>query len=238
MKKKTTEQFIKEVQKVHGNKYDYSLVDYKGAHIKIIIKCHIHGDFKQTPDSHLCGRGCKICGIKLNHKNITKSNDKFISDAIKIHNDKYDYSLVNYINSQTKIKIICSKHGIFKQIPNNHLKKQGCPKCVGYNRTTEQFIEESKEVHGNRYDYSLVNYIDYKTKVKIICKKHGIFKQIPIGHLKGRGCEKCVGKNKTTEQFIEESKEVHGNRYDYTLVKFINNKTKVKIICKEHGVFE
>jgi len=239
MKRKTTEQFIKDAKNIHGDKYDYLLVEYINAHTKVKIICPLHDIFEQTPDSHLCGKGCKICGIKLNHKNTTKSKDKFISDSIKTHSNKYDYSLVNYINSQTKINIICFKHGIFEQIPNNHtIKKQGCPKCAGYNRTTEQFIKESKEVQGDKYDYSLVNYIDSKTKVKIICKKHGIFNQLPIGHLNGKGCEKCVGKNKTTEQFIKESKEVQGDKYDYSLVNYINNKTKVKIICKDHGVFE
>ena len=105
--------------------------------------------------------------------------------------------------------------------------------------TTKEFIEKAKLVHGNKYDYSLVEYYNTSTKVKIICKKHGVFEQTPEKHIQNRGCPVCGGKNKlSTEEFIEKAKSVHGNKYDYSLVKYINSKTKVKILCKNHGVFE
>ena len=171
--------------------------------------------------------------------NIDKTN-KFINKAKKIHNDKYDYSLVDYIHSKTKVKIICFEHGVFEQMPQKHLIGQGCSKCSKTKKlTTEKFIKKSQEIHGNKYDYSIVNYINYHTKVKIICPEHGVFEQKPDNHLNGNGCFKCCGNDtKTTEQFINESQEIHGNKYNYSLVKYINNKTKVKIICKKHGIFE
>ena len=103
--------------------------------------------------------------------------------------------------------------------------------------TTELFIHKAKNIHGNKYNYSLVNYINNKTKIKIICPVHGIFKQSPHGHLSGNGCDKCA-KYSTTEEFIDKSIHIHNDKYDYSLVKYINNKTKVKIICIEHGIFE
>lgn len=60
-KKKTTEQFISEAIKVHGDKYDYSKVEYKGCNTDVLIICPIHGEFSQTPTHHLLGCGCKRC---------------------------------------------------------------------------------------------------------------------------------------------------------------------------------
>jgi Zn ribbon nucleic-acid-binding protein len=110
-------------------------------------------------------------------------------------------------------------------------------------KTFEEFIKQAKELNGNKYDYTKVNYINNKTKITIICKEHGEFLQIPYKHLKGAKCPKCniIKKNlmqtSTTEKFIKQAKELNGNEYDYTKVNYINNKTKITIICKEHGEF-
>ena len=91
---------------------------------------------------------------------------------------------------------------------------------------TKIFINKSLKIHGDRYNYCLVNYINNRTKIKIICKEHGIFEQIPAKHLSGRGCQICGGsKVKTTEEFIKESKKIHNDKYDYSLLKYINAKT-------------
>ena len=241
-KKKTTEEFIEDAKKVHGEKYDYSLVNYVNSKVKVKIICKEHGEFVQIPNSHLNGKGCPICGKETSSK---KRRLDFIKAAKLVHGDKYDYSLVNYVNGKTKVKIICPIHGEFEQIAENHLDGHGCSKCRSdklrsNGKTTEQFIEEAKKIHGERYDYSLVNYVNNKTKVKIICREHGVFEQFPTDHLKGYNCPKCKkSRKKTTEQFIEESKLIHGEKYDYSLVDYINGKTKVKIICKKCGkVFE
>lgn len=167
------------------------------------------------------------------------TTDEFIKKAKIIHGDKYDYSLVNYITNHKKVKIICMKHGIFEQEPSNHLNKQGCPKCNGKNMTSNDVINKFKSVHGNTYDYSLVNYVNINSKIKIICPKHGIFEQNYLNHLSGNGCPKCYGGVKfTQQQFIEKSKSIHGGKYDYSLVNYINARTKVKIVCPKHGIFE
>jgi len=165
----------------------------------------------------------------------------FIEKSILKHNNKYDYSLVDYINSQKKVKIICKEHGIFDQTPANHTRGQGCPTCKGVKKLNKNdFIRKSKEIHDDKYDYSLVDYKNNKTKVKIICKEHGIFEQTPNNHLNNHGCPFCKGGVQLNNDiFIKKSKEIHGdNKYDYSLVNYISSHIKIKIICKEHGVFE
>jgi very-short-patch-repair endonuclease len=196
-KRKTTAEFIKEAKAIHGNKYDYSQVEYKNSQTKVKIICPEHGEFEQSPNSHLQGAGCPKCG---GSEKLT--TNEFIIQAKEKHGNKYNYSQVEYINNKTKIKIICLEHGEFEQQPSNHLQEAGCPKCVGKNKTTEEFIKEAKEVHRNKYDYSQVEYIDAKIKVKIICQEHGLFKQTPHAHLSGRGCAKC-GYSSKGEQKIE-----------------------------------
>jgi very-short-patch-repair endonuclease len=221
------------------------LVDYKNAKINIKIICKIHGIFEQLPTHHLKGSGCPKCANSINSNNQRKTKVKFIEEANKIHNNKYDYSLVEYINDKTKIIIICKIHGIFGQQPNNHLQGNGCKLCSGnYKKTTEEFIIEANKIHNNKYDYSLVEYINAKNKVKIICKIHGMFEQIAYCHLIGNGCALCKFvkisdvNRKTKEKFIEEGNIIHKNIYDYSLVEYINSNTKIKIICKIHGIFE
>lgn len=188
MKKLTTEEFIERARKVHGNKYDYSKVNYVNAKTKVCIICPIHGEFWQTPDLHLQGHGCSLCSGK-----IQLSENEFIRRANLVHNNKYDYSKVNYINYHTKICIICPIHGEFWQEPANHLCGKGCRKCSrnSYNYNTDEWILLAKQVHGNKYDYSKVSYKNSSTKVCIICPKHGEFLQEPNNHLIGQGCPKC-----------------------------------------------
>jgi len=186
-KKLTREEFINKSVIIHNNKYDYSLVNYINNRIKIKIICPIHNEFEQIPKEHLNGSGCQKCG-----GNIKKTTEEFIIDAKKIHNNEYDYSLVKYVNNKIKVEIICKKHGIFKQTPNSHLFDVGCPKCYGtHNYTKEEFIEIAKKIHNNKFDYSLVEYVNTKIKIKIICSIHGEFLQRPHEHLNGNGCPIC-----------------------------------------------
>lgn len=216
--KRTKEEFINEANKIHNNKYDYSLVDYNSDKTPIKIICSIHGIFEQTPNGHLSKKGCKYCGgtQKLN-------TESFIKKAIKIYGDKYDYSLVDYIDNRTKIKIICKEHGIFESTPNNHLRNRNCPKCRGYYKTTEDLIKEFVEIHKNKYDYSLVEYVDSSIKVSIVCPKHGIFNQIPNSHLSGKGCPKCS--ESKGERKIREYLEKNNIKY-IPQHKFNNCRTK------------
>jgi len=227
-----TEEFIKKAKLIHDDKYDYSLTEYINAKTKVKIKCSKHGEFEQTPNGHLCKKGCSKCSNFL-------TTQEFIDRAKKVHENKYDYSLVDYKDNRTPIKIICEIHKIFEQKPNTHLAGCGCPKC-GKCSTTDEFIKKSKEIHGNKYDYSLVDYKDNKTLVKIKCKIHGIFEQKPAIHLNYCNCPDCSKEKlkSSAKYFINRSKKLHGDKYDYSLVDYKDCKTAVKIICKIHEVFE
>ena len=241
MIKNKTEEFIEKAKKVHGDKYDYSKVEYINSYTKICIICPKHGEFYQKPNNHLNGYGCKLCGQDNRKQKISLTTEEFIEKAKKVHGDKYDYSKVEYINNHTKVVIICPKHGPFYQEPGAHLNGHGCIKCFSdscvknFSLTTEKFIEKAKKVHGDKYDYSKVEYINSETKVCIICPEHGPFWQTPHGHLKGNNCPNC---NKLSqEEFINRSNKIHHNKYDYSKVEYKNIRTKVCIICPEHGPF-
>jgi very-short-patch-repair endonuclease len=191
MKKVNTDIFIEKANKIHNERYDYSLVNYKKSIERIKIICKKHGIFEQTPNVHLGGSGCLLCGKEKNDNDKRHTLEYFIEKANKIHNNKYDYTLVIYKNCETKVKIICPEHGIFEQIPYHHLRGVECSLCKKVKLTQDIFINESKIIHGNKYDYSLVEYINTKTKVKIICPIHGKFEQKPSNHLRGRGCKIC-----------------------------------------------
>tara|TARA_B110000977_G_C11032865_1_gene475932 strand:+ start:68 stop:1636 length:1569 start_codon:yes stop_codon:yes gene_type:complete len=241
-----TDSFLEQSNKIHKNKYDYSKVVYQNVDTKVTIICPIHGKFQQTPSSHINTTGCTKCGIELNSRSRTKSIGDFISESKNIHKEKYDYSKVDYKNNRSKVIIICSKHGEFKQSPKNHLKGQGCKVCysdkddkLGFKET---FIKRSNKVHNNKYDYSKVYYKDVHKKVTIICPIHGEFQQSPNSHQRGHECMNCTGKVKITlDKFLERSKEHHGDKYDYSKVKInknVNHQSKLTIICPIHGEFK
>ena len=187
-----TEKFIKKSIKIHGYKYSYTSVDYLNSKVKVDITCKEHGLFSQTPNNHLKGQNCPKC----NYRNVF-NNDDFIIQSNKIHKNKYDYTKTHYTMSNVKVEIICSKHNSFFITPGSHLNGRGCIKCgkeemANKNRKSKEYIiSKFYDVHDNLYDYSLVNYLSTKTKVDIICKKHGLFSQTPEKHIYGNGCPTC-----------------------------------------------
>ena len=249
MVKLTTEDFIKKARSIHGDKYDYSKVNYINCDTKVCIICPIHGEFWQIPSSHLNGNGCPICGKLKSNSSKTMGLNDFIEKARKKHGDKYDYSKVEYVNNRTKVCIICPKHGEFWQEPSSHLVGRGCKLCFEekkkhiYNTTQEDFINKCKTIHGDKYDYSKVIYTNAKDKICIMCPEHGEFWQEPSSHLNGCGCPKCAKitrsekKTLTKDTFMENSQKKHGNKYNYSKVEYTNARDKVCIICPEHGEF-
>lgn len=168
------------------------------------------------------------------------TSDDIVQQFIRTHGDTYDYSLVDYIHSQTKVKIICKVHGMFEQLVGMHRKGQGCAKCMYDLKRSNgiDVIARFKNVHGNKYNYSHVEYKNTDTKVIIECKEHGSFSQTPYHHLSGNGCPKCAGKNKTLADVLASFKLAHGDRYNYSQVLLASSSDKVSIICKEHGLFK
>jgi len=169
------------------------------------------------------------------------NNLEFVSKAVIKHKDRYDYSQVDYIDSTTKIIILCKNHGSFLQIPSSHIRGSGCSKCAGkYSYTSTEYIEKVKDIHGNFYNYTKTKYTNNASKLIITCPIHGDFKQNPSDHLNGSGCKKCHIEHMkySTEQFIENAKKVYGEKHDYDLVNYMDSESFVKIICPIHGVFE
>lgn len=236
--RKTKEEFIIQSVKLFGEKYDYSQLEYINNNTKVKLICPIHGAFYVRPNDHFSK---KVACNKCSNAGISKSKNvekKIVERFNKVHNDKYYYDLMVYNGTDIKIVIICPVHGEFTQTPHHHLTGAGCQKCGNvYKKTTEEFIEESKTIHEEKYDYTLTEYKNNRTKVKIICPKHGVFQVTPNSHLsKKTGCREC---NKgQIEDFLVKSKKIHGDRYDYSHVKYNgNHKTKISIICKIHGPF-
>jgi hypothetical protein len=218
--KKTTEEFIIEAQKVHGNKYDYSLVDYVNDRTNVKIICPKHGIFEQLPTHHLRKSGCRKCYDEKNSRRRLFDQSLFIQRVKDTHGDTFDYSKSIYKGMRRKLEIICRKHGSFWQTPHMHLQGHGCPKCIGKFRTTEEFIKMAKEVHGDRYDYSKTEYKGFNEKVLIICPKHGDFQQNSYVHLTGSGCPYC--KNSKGEDAIAHFLKKHGIKY-IPQYRFTNN---------------
>ena len=168
------------------------------------------------------------------------TTEQFIEKARLVHGDKYDYSKTVYNKMKEKVCIICPEHGEFCQQPRHHLLGSNCPICNPYHSLDlDTFLQKSREVHGDKYDYSKVMSKGNRTKVCITCPKHGEFWQLPPNHMRGSGCPFCADEKlrDTKEEFISKATKIHGDRYDYSKVKYVNSQTKVCIVCKEHGEF-
>lgn len=180
---------------------------------------------------------------------IKVTTESFIKRANILHGFRYDYSKSVYVKSRQCVEIICHIHGSFFQEPNSHLSGGGCPKC-GIEKTrlqlqlsTEDFIKRSKKTHKGKYCYDKVLYRGCEKKIVIGCPEHGFFEQRPIEHMSGQGCPKCGRKSavekwkKPLADFISASNKKFNGRYDYSKVVYKNNRTKVIVVCPNHGEF-
>ena len=234
--------FIEKALAIHGEKYNYDNVVYVHSRTPVDIICPKHGLFQQRPDHHLSGKGCRKCYDERQ----TGTKDTFIEKALAIHGQKYNYELVNYINSYSaKVDIICPVHGKFSQLPSIHLQGSGCRKCAR-NLSQSEFEEKASVVHTNIYNYSNSQYINHKTKLDITCDIHGIFSQSANNHLKGEGCPICksskgeliianyLTKNNISfikEYKISECKNILALPFDFAI--FDNN--ELKYLIEYHG---
>lgn len=252
------DEFIRKARLKFGYKYDYSKAEYKRCDVPVCIICPKHGEFWETPTKHLSNNGCPKCTMESVSKSRRDTLDDFIRKSRLKYGGVYDYSKTEYINSVTPVCITCAKHGDFTVTPHNHLHCGcGCPKCAEESKEgmkkpgkedvrlskQSRFIEQAIKVHGGKYDYSRVEYKNSHTNVCIVCPEHGEFWQTPNNHLHCHGCKKCssqvnsVKNALTTEKFIENARKIHGDKYDYSKVEYTNSRTKVCITCPKHGDF-
>lgn len=224
-RRKTTEEYISEVKKIHNNFYSYEKTIYSGGVNKVVITCPIHGDFKQDAGKHKSGAGCQVCGDRGNPKTM----GQFLKEAKEIHGELYNYSNSFYKNTDTKINIICNRCGNnFNTTPSSHLiAKSGCPKCNGGIKLSGvEWLEKFIKKHKNKYDYSEVNFTNTncENKIKILCKKHGPFEQTIISHSKGAGCPNCKtsrGENSIAE-YLDENKISYIRQHRFPDCKYKN----------------
>lgn len=228
-----TDLFVSRAVKVHGDKYDYSLVDFKHSQQNINIVCTVHGVFSQKPWNHINGTSCPACSktervgkttytfkeelMCSKHQKLYPASTgcvdckavvaernmvEFLEKARDVHADKYDYSKVEFTLMKDRITIICPHHGEFEQQVALHLQGNNCAACAYklLTKTTEEFVDQAKEKHGEFYDYSEVEYVYCYDKVKIKCPNHGDFYQKPSSHLNGQGCTRCAGESRALKQ--------------------------------------
>ncbi len=246
-KKLTTQEFIERAQKINGiKKFDYTKVKYVTSKDEVKIKCNTcNSFFLQRASTHLKGGGCGNCLVKEPWSRIKPTTITFIYKAKKKHGAlKFNYELVNYVDSKCKVTIICNKcSSSFNTTPNNHLKGYGCPICAKTKKlTTKEFIKRAINKHGeNKYDYSRVEYINSHVKVEVKCNQcNQYFKQSAGAHLSGQGCKTCSYerlnrfKFSNTLDFIKKAIKVHGRtNFNYSKVVYVKSNIKVKIKCND-----
>jgi hypothetical protein len=240
-KKLTQAEFLAKAVAVHGvGRYDYSQTVYVRNAGKVKIICPEHGVFEQSAGRHAGGGGCPKCANEQTGLSQRLTTEGFIKRAIKVHGDKYDYSLSVYLTAKEKIKISCPVHGPFDQLPYTHIKGFGCAKCgfiitgVANRSNTDEFIARAKGVHNEKYDYSRVVYTGNSHPVKIICSEHGEFMQTPSNHLLGNGCARCARNQWDEQSFITKCQQLWPT-LDFSKSLYTGLANKINFTCKVHG---
>ena len=237
--KRTIDDFLERARAAHGDRYDYSQVQYLTRRTKVTIICPEHGPFQQEPANHWNGSGCPACaGCKR-----TTQQD-FLARSRAAHGDRYDYSKAEYLGVDSKVTIICPEHGEFEQAAYDHMAGRGCAKCgaakavEARRHSPDKFIAAARRKHGSRFDYSRVVYVNSTTPVEIVCPEHGSFWQTAALHADGSGCPLCAPNTRVTkDEFIDRATKVHLGRYSYDGITFVNMGTKVTVMCPDHGAF-
>ena len=220
--KSIPETTMEKFKKKHGDKYDYSKVEYANN-----------------------GTGCPECSREKRGMARRLTTEEFCKRVQEKFGDKYDLSLVEYKNSQTPVTLVCPEHGEFNLLPGNLRKTKGCPQCTRdrlaeeRRYTTEDFVEQCKVIVGDEYDFSKVEYKNAKTKVLIGCPEHGTHWMHPESVKRGCACPECsLEKRKyTQDDIIAKLKDKYGDQYTYNKVEYTGMFNDITLTCKEHGDF-
>lgn len=258
-----TAAFIAKARLIHGARYDYSAVRYVNRATPVRLICPKHGAFRSTPENHIrrdSPSGCLVCRTEERTKKAAEEAKRkgraFIARARKLHKRKYDYSQVFYVDVDSPVTIICPLHGAFYPTPWNHAggnttPLSGCPKCGAErgskairDRHKATFVSRARRVHGDAYDYSKTVYKDARSKLTIVCAKHGSFQQVASSHLRGIGCPVC-GRLKAgasvrataKKDFLAKARRAHGRKYRYDKTMYVRASGMIVVTCPKHGDF-
>lgn len=223
LKTHSTIEFIEKAINIYGYRFDYSKVIYINAKTKVCIICKQHGEFWQTPDNHLSGYGCSLCGDNNSSLKQRSTKEVFVQKAINIHGNKNDYSNVEYINNYTKVSVTCltDDHGEFWVTPNNHLRGKGCPIC----KASKGELAIKSVLENNNIEFeqeyiipeivSLLKYDFYLPDYRTLIEFHGIqhYQYVPHFH------------NNDEDDFLKQKtrdilKKDYVHRFKYRLLEF------------------
>lgn len=253
---KSTAEWVKQAAQVHGDFYDYTVTEFKGAQKKVTIRCREHGLFEQKADNHLHGNGCPTCWCdrkaNLEDEKRVELAEQFVAKATELHAGKYDYSLARYSNYKGPVLIVCPDHGEFWQAPAVQLRGGGCPRCAAIVRgsssrkSLDDFLRQASAIHADKYDYSSVILNATHQPVTILCEIHGAFQQTPANHLMGQGCKHCsklamalTKRVKRGANIVDEFKQLHaGKGYTYDEFVYQGFAKKSTVVCPLHGKFD
>lgn len=234
-------EFLSKAKLRHGNRYDYSQTTYLASKLKVKIICRLHGEFTQTPDSHLRGAGCRVCYLTKKGLDRRLTTNTFIEKARLVHGNFYNYDAAIYFKSTSKVVIGCPRHGNWLQVPASHLGGSGCPNCgieasaASCRRTNSEFVELAVSVHGQRYTYDRVEYVNSNTKVTVGCKTHGHWGVIANDHIAGRGCPRC-SRSKGEEYLSRLFTELGVVNIDQFKLPELNVRYRYDFYLPEHNV--
>lgn len=247
---------LKKFAEIHGDRNDYSNVVYTRMDEKVEIRCKEHDQvFHQSPVGHLLAQGCPKCSYEKRSEIQGFTQEEFIQRATEAHNGEYDYSASLYDSKVDNVDVRCKVHGVFTITASDHMRGRGCQKCSLESRVAnstsnkDEFVARARALYGDKCDYSLVNYVTARVKVKIRCVEHDrIYEQTPDTHLRNVrganiGCRTCANASMVSARsagiggFLDKAEFSHPGKYEYKKVEYINARTHVVVTCKEHGDF-
>lgn len=245
---------IEQFRKIHGDKYDYSIMEenIKNINCEIHYICPKHGIVKQTAHNHLQGKGCYECAKESRRKKLSMSLEEFIEKSKKTHNDldKYDWTDVDISirDEKGKVKLKCKEHGEFFIKPSHFINGYGCQYCTGRKKDYEKLRQKLQEIHPT-LDFSNTTFGDSKSKyaTTYVCPIHGEKTANLYNLLRGEGCYECAMKQNGLKQkmkmdeFLEKSSLTHElSKYNFEKTDLFNldEDGKITITCLKHGDFK